>query len=567
MPQKSSYLQYLPPVLWEKEPTPPAFSLGAILCVFEKALTGIEDDVPAQHDSVKALIDRLPQLFDPWLAPPDYLPWLASWVGLALPDDWDEYRRRRTVSEMVGVYRQRGSWDGLARLLDIFTAGPLEPRIAIDDGSKLLAARLAPDSPVDPFTLVSQGPLIRNQAPFLEGLVRPQCLAVAPDGSLFVGDAGYLFAGVNVPARLWHLSATGEYPFANGKPQPLQQFHNPDGTTSPWSFKGAIGVAVRNRQTPAWQVWFLDGDFLLYLLTPADNFRAQKFSPANPAPAWPPTFSGLTFTPVAMTADPGTNELVFLDRGAIKTSPASPGVVVLGNLDGGPPDGLPKLHRVALQKVVEPLSLTVLADGDYLVGDGGKQTQQSPPVAADLTGNLVRVHLDRSDNANWVATETVLLDPPSSPLVAPTGLGQAKDGSVVVVDVGLKPLRPNIVNPFLPDVAEPAAVYRLKFQQAGVSLERVSKPGRLVYPAALLVADNMAYIADPGVPPVASQDSTWRVMANSFGVIVHYPSGRLPSSSGERTAAMNKVVGAVRDVLDQESPAQSTWALLTQSSA
>ena len=49
MADKSSYLRFLPPVLWQSEPDAPGFSLGAALRIFEKMLTGIDDDVPIRH--------------------------------------------------------------------------------------------------------------------------------------------------------------------------------------------------------------------------------------------------------------------------------------------------------------------------------------------------------------------------------------------------------------------------------------------------------------------------------------------------------------------------------------
>ena len=45
MADKSSYLRFLPPVLWQAEPAAPAFSLGAALRIFEKLLSGIDDGV------------------------------------------------------------------------------------------------------------------------------------------------------------------------------------------------------------------------------------------------------------------------------------------------------------------------------------------------------------------------------------------------------------------------------------------------------------------------------------------------------------------------------------------
>jgi len=49
MAELSSYLRHLPPVLWQDEPAPPGFSLGTALRIFEKVLTGIDDDVDVRH--------------------------------------------------------------------------------------------------------------------------------------------------------------------------------------------------------------------------------------------------------------------------------------------------------------------------------------------------------------------------------------------------------------------------------------------------------------------------------------------------------------------------------------
>jgi phage tail-like protein len=45
----SSYLKYLPPVLWSPRAPAGGFDLGAMLCVFEKILTGLDDGVAIGH--------------------------------------------------------------------------------------------------------------------------------------------------------------------------------------------------------------------------------------------------------------------------------------------------------------------------------------------------------------------------------------------------------------------------------------------------------------------------------------------------------------------------------------
>jgi hypothetical protein len=47
--RKSSYLQYLPPVLWMGEPEAPEFSLGRFLLAFEHILTGLDDQPAIAH--------------------------------------------------------------------------------------------------------------------------------------------------------------------------------------------------------------------------------------------------------------------------------------------------------------------------------------------------------------------------------------------------------------------------------------------------------------------------------------------------------------------------------------
>jgi phage tail-like protein len=81
--------------------------------------------------SIEQRLDRLAALFDPLSAParsknggtpgsPDFLSWLASWIGLALVRDWPEARRRRYVKEAARLYCLRGSPLGLHRQLLLF---------------------------------------------------------------------------------------------------------------------------------------------------------------------------------------------------------------------------------------------------------------------------------------------------------------------------------------------------------------------------------------------------------------------------------------------------------------
>ena len=77
------------------------------------------EDVFAEFEALLATVDRY---FAPALTPAeDFLPWLATWLALALDEDWDETKRRRLVSEAAELYRWRGTVRGLRRYLEIYT--------------------------------------------------------------------------------------------------------------------------------------------------------------------------------------------------------------------------------------------------------------------------------------------------------------------------------------------------------------------------------------------------------------------------------------------------------------
>lgn len=101
---KSRYLRHLP-ALYERDEL-----MGRFLMLFESF-----------WDPIEGQIDQLPYIFDPRTAPPDLLPWLASWLDLVLDPRWPEPKRRRLLRSAVHLYRRRGTRDGLADYLEIYT--------------------------------------------------------------------------------------------------------------------------------------------------------------------------------------------------------------------------------------------------------------------------------------------------------------------------------------------------------------------------------------------------------------------------------------------------------------
>ncbi|OEJ32458.1 phage tail protein [Streptomyces subrutilus] len=66
---------------------------------------------------VFSALDNLPAYFDPRLAPADFLPWLASWVGGADDPRWPLELRREAVARAVELHRWRGTRRGLTEAL------------------------------------------------------------------------------------------------------------------------------------------------------------------------------------------------------------------------------------------------------------------------------------------------------------------------------------------------------------------------------------------------------------------------------------------------------------------
>lgn len=102
--ERSSYLRFLPPLYSADD------FMGRFLLIFEHILNPIERTV-----------DNIPHYFDPRLAPPDFLPWLASWVGLTLDERWPEARRRELILSAAELYAWRGTLRGVRQFVRLYT--------------------------------------------------------------------------------------------------------------------------------------------------------------------------------------------------------------------------------------------------------------------------------------------------------------------------------------------------------------------------------------------------------------------------------------------------------------
>ena len=114
---ESWLLQYLPTIYQEAnrearrnsaEYEPPPF--------FERFLRGFEEAM----DPTQQLLAGMADIFGARSTPPEFVAWLATWVALALDENWPELKRRRLIREAVELYRWRGTRRGLSRYLEIY---------------------------------------------------------------------------------------------------------------------------------------------------------------------------------------------------------------------------------------------------------------------------------------------------------------------------------------------------------------------------------------------------------------------------------------------------------------
>lgn len=85
--------------------------------------------------SIEARLDGFGYLLDPRSAPVALLDWIGSWVGLSLPKSASEAERRRLLRQAPRLYAERGTPEGLQKLLmlhlgldRVFAAAARKPR-------------------------------------------------------------------------------------------------------------------------------------------------------------------------------------------------------------------------------------------------------------------------------------------------------------------------------------------------------------------------------------------------------------------------------------------------------
>ncbi|MFI9155487.1 phage tail protein [Streptomyces sp. NPDC053367] len=552
---RSSYLRHLPAVLWEDDQAAPDISLGSMLCLFEKILTGIPDGEPIVHTqrsdmrddthlhvSIAETVEHLHRLYDPWRTPERFLPWLASWVALRFPELqgeplWDEYQQRKATSEISRIHRRRGLRSGLATFLDLYSVGRVRPRVAVDDGTCLLTVPTDAEAQL-PAALSTFRPLVEDGEVVREGLMRPWCVATGPDGSLFVGERGLPeLAGVVHHRRVWRISAAGRPDLDGPVPRPLVPEMNLARTV-------AVAVRPETAGQPTEELFILDHSGRIFAVPAPYTAATVPELVRLPGPVFP----------VAMAVD-DAGDLLVLDRRLSPPEAATPRIFTVR------PDATPvgvSVKELDNARIAEPLSLFVERDGSLLVGDGGDQA--TAPEEGAGGGNLVRLVRGPQE---W--THTRLL-PEDNALVAPTAIARQDDGRLFVLDAGLKPFWPEFADEaFVLLRALPASVRVVETDTA--SVRRVTGPGSFVNPTGMVVAGDRLVICDPGpIEAIGMNENTYRPRVQPFemSVVIHFSADQLSSDEAQRKREMNQAMGTITSIVGQYKPAHCRFIRVTR---
>jgi phage tail-like protein len=81
-----------------------------------------------------ATLDGLPGYVDPWLAPTDFLEWIAGWVGVENDETWTDAQRRAIVAGAALVHRRRGTARGIEDVVRMTLADDCQVEV-VESGS------------------------------------------------------------------------------------------------------------------------------------------------------------------------------------------------------------------------------------------------------------------------------------------------------------------------------------------------------------------------------------------------------------------------------------------------
>jgi phage tail-like protein len=553
----SSYLDYLPPVLWRDEPVPPAFSLGRFLLTPEKLLTGLDDGVPVlhgdhEHVSIEQTLDDLYKLFNPfkvqsddpgWLA--QWLEYLAFWVGVKLLPAWDEHQKRKLIQDAVALHNLRGLKRGLFKHLEIYLVSQLQPRIAIDVGEAILRLPLSGDDSGRARNVFA-GPPVLHPLSVIVDMSSPSF-----EGDIVTGDFGALDEYL-IPAKIWRMRPYGELDYREvaGRVEYAPMY---DGSP----LLHIIGVHPLIDGMPIFTpVALVDDPAGFYGIADAGSLTgASKILRLSKYPPYATTavtlaWAGPPMVKAVAMARNAAGHYVVLDRGNFNLNVSAEGSVQIVVIDpaanpAATPTGAVVGVPLALPVVIEPAGLAILANGHYLVADlGDSRFGGFGPGGAFRPAEVYDV-----DPGTGVASPLLAGLPPGSPLPAsPTAIAVEAEGTYLVLDYGLKARLGSTA------VVQPAALWRLRVPPtaAQTELELVSADQAFVRPSAMAFdAGGLLIVADQGE---VTDDVDWRVPAfpHHFGVMVNFDQ---TSPEALRTTR------AIGDIVRDEKPGHASFTL------
>ena len=558
----SSYRQYLPPFLWSKESDPEQFLLR-FLCIFEAILTG-RDDIAAplrtlrngeyrEYPPYEKIIDQLPDLFDPWRVPPQFLPFLAGSLGLTLEPNWNEYQQRRMIEGASALFQQRWLKRGLYAFLDIYSAAPVRARIAIDDGEAILRGSLLPDGslPLRPVAFARPDDSDKHVG---AALSHPTAAVMAGTGaarSYIVADAGPQDLA-QPRGALWSVALNGELrwtpgsgaagtptltPLNAGEPAPLLQ--NP------------IAIAVES-----------DGVYLVLDKAAGQPNTALIYRYRVGATPVRETVVAANIlqavAPVDMVRDPASGRLLILDQGNIIQNGTTPPRVLSVAV---PATGASSVTVFALgAAAVRPTALVLgTSPGTVLIADAGRQdvpANQPLPYPDDLQKQLAGDVLSMSLTTGAAAT-TLLKKPGTdgkTTLVNPVALSLLGDGSLLILDDGLKSRLVTVDNNTIEHtraLVRPARVLRIDTTAPRTPVGIVLG-APLVQPSHILVDGTDIVVLENGSFRADAQGNRdWRCLPHSFGVTVYFSRPDFGSSSSKDIRTIQRqVFKGLTDVLE-----------------
>ncbi len=515
-----------------------------------RVVDGVQLGSPDRDDAdSRWIIERIHELFNPWRAPlaprnapsEDYLSWFAQWVALELHPEWTEFQKRRLISDMVQVYKQRGLKKGLHTYLGIYAVSEANPRIAIDDGTSLYRVER---KATEPFALheIAHASDIQFEGPMPNGTETTGLgfltgFAADSANTYFACDEGEDNTLENRPPALWQLSSTGAIPFAivGTSPMPVPA---PIHVGAPFEQPAACTTDATDR------VSVVDYGTITGLFS--QDSAIFRFAPPGYAlttvinASSVPAFSAVR--PVDLISD-ASGAFIVLDRGA--------------HLVGDPPSGPSNQTRIIV--ITEgPLAqsihaLPIIAEATALASDGASRF-----IVADAQdqSTTTPAELFRIDPAGgWTATPLLAaVAPGDNPLVYPVGIIADSPTSFLICDRGY---RNGVVmaDALNRTIANDPKIFQVDIAPAIPTITPVCEDKGLVNPTSMRRdAEGEIIIADLGEVGKGTPTRNWRARHGEFGVVTHFSSTR-PTTHDERRAVLRGVLS----VLDEAKPSHATY--------